>query len=111
MNNYLLITIKLKVCIIFALPQLFSKGNPGLMLELFFEMPESVLWRNVEVVQQQTWLLMFIKVQNPGYGWLRYSGHGWQKNEKEKKNTGNCKASCVSRKRNKLSLVLQDEKK
>ena len=34
----------------------------------------------------------------------QYSGYGWQKNEKKqdkKKNIGNCKAPCVSRKRNK----------
>ena len=42
MNNCLLITVQLRVCIIFALEQLFSKHNPGLTLELFFEMTESV---------------------------------------------------------------------
>ena len=42
MNNCLLITVQLRVCIIFALEQLFSKHNPGLTLELFFEMAESV---------------------------------------------------------------------
>ena len=42
MNNCLLITVQLRVCIIFALEQLFSKHNPGLTLELFFEMKESV---------------------------------------------------------------------
>ena len=32
----------------------------------------------------------------------RYSGYGWQKNEKKEKNN-NCKALCVSCKRNKKS--------
>ena len=40
----------LKVCIIFALQKLFSKDNPGLTVEFFFEMPESVFLQDVEVV-------------------------------------------------------------
>ena len=45
------------------------------------------------------------KVRIPEYGWLRYSEHGWQKNKKRKKNTGNCKALCVPRKRNNYILL------
>ena len=50
MNNYLLITIELKVCTIFALSQLFSKGNTGLecgscaATNAAFDGPKSWIW-------------------------------------------------------------------
>ena len=43
----------------------------------------------------------FLKIRSTNLQ-FQSPGHGWQKNEeKEKKNTGNCKVLCVSRKRNK----------
>ena len=36
---------------------------------------------------------------------FRSSGYGWEKNEKKKNNTCNCKAFCVSRKHNKRFLL------
>ena len=56
MSNQLLITIKLKVCLVSALhysykitSSFFLKVNPDLMFELFFEMVKSFFWRDEEV--------------------------------------------------------------
>ena len=45
----------------------------------------------------------FFKIRNTALQ-FRSPRYGWQKNEK-KKNTGNCKAFCVLRKRKKISTV------
>ena len=44
----------MKVCIIFALQQLFRTAS----FELFAEMSKSLFLRDKEVVQQQTWFFM-----------------------------------------------------
>ena len=56
MSNQLLITIKLKVCLVSALhysykitSSFFLKVNPDLMFELFFEMVKSFFWWDEEV--------------------------------------------------------------
>ena len=61
MSNWLLITIKLKVCLISALhysykitSDFFPKVNHRLTFEMFFEMGESVFWRDEEVKRNVT---------------------------------------------------------